>query len=53
MGEARHGGEEKAKKMLVGKPEKQRKLERPRQRWEDNIKMDIRERGFGVWIGII
>ena len=37
---------------LVGKPEGRRPLERPKRRWEDNIKMDLREvewRGIG-WI---
>jgi hypothetical protein len=33
--------------ILVGKPEGRRPLERPGRRWEDNIKMDIREIGFG------
>jgi hypothetical protein len=28
---------------LVGKPEGGRPLGRPRRRWEDNIKMDLRE----------
>jgi hypothetical protein len=28
-------------------PEGRRPLERPRRRWEDNIKMDLREIGFG------
>jgi hypothetical protein len=28
-------------------------LERPRRRWEDNIKMDLREIGFGDVIGFI
>jgi hypothetical protein len=28
------------KKVLIGKPEEKRLLERPRQRWEDNIKLD-------------
>jgi hypothetical protein len=32
---------------LVGKPEGRRPLERPRCRWEDNIKMDLREVGWG------
>jgi hypothetical protein len=32
----------------VGKPEGRRSLERPRRRWEDNIKMDLREVGFGT-----
>jgi len=31
----------------VGKPEGKRPLERPRRRWEDNIKMDIS--GSGMW----
>jgi hypothetical protein len=29
--------------VLVTKPEERRPLERPRDRWEDNIKMDLRE----------
>jgi hypothetical protein len=28
---------------MVGKPEAKRPLERPRRRWEDNIKMDLQE----------
>jgi hypothetical protein len=32
---------------LVGKPEGRRPLERPRRRWEDNIKIDLREIGCG------
>jgi hypothetical protein len=31
----------------VGKPEGRRALGRPRRRWEDNIKMDLREVGSG------
>ena len=34
-------------KVLVGKPEGQRRLGRPRRRWEDNIKMDLQEVGGG------
>jgi len=30
-------------RVLMGKPEGKRPLERPRLRWEDNIKMDLRE----------
>jgi len=37
-------------RVLVGKPEGKRPLGRPRRRWEDNIKMDIREVG-GVEAG--
>jgi hypothetical protein len=33
--------------ILVGRPEGKRPLGRPRRRWEDNIKMDFREIGFG------
>jgi hypothetical protein len=34
-------------KNLVGKPEGRKPLRRPRHRWEDNIKMDLRETRFG------
>ena len=39
-------------RVLVGKPEGRRPLGRPRRRWEDNIKMDLQEVGYGVmdWI---
>ena len=33
--------------VLVGKPEGRGALGRPRRRWEDNIKMDLREVGWG------
>jgi hypothetical protein len=33
-------------RVLVGKPEGKRPLGRPRHRWEDNIKMDLREIGI-------
>jgi hypothetical protein len=39
--------------VLVGRPEGRRPLGRPRRRWEDNIKMDLREIFFGMWIGFI
>jgi hypothetical protein len=32
--------------VLVGKPEGKRLLGRPRRRWEDNIKMDLRDIGI-------
>jgi hypothetical protein len=35
-----------AYRALVGKPEGRRPLGRPRRRWEDNIKMDLREVGW-------
>ena len=34
-------------RVLVGKPEGKRPVERPRRRWEDNIKMDLQEMGGG------
>jgi hypothetical protein len=42
-----------ANSALVGKPEGRRPLERPRRRWEDNIKMHLREVGWGAWTGSI
>jgi hypothetical protein len=33
--------------ILVGKPEEKRPLGRPRRRWVGNIKMDLREIGWG------
>ena len=41
-------------RVLVGKPEGKRPLGRPRRRWEDNIKMDLREvdRVPGNWIAL-
>jgi hypothetical protein len=44
---ARMGEERKVYKVLVGKPEGKRPLGRPRRRWEDGIRMDLRETGFG------
>jgi hypothetical protein len=45
--------EEKRKvyKVLVGKSEGKRPLGRSRRRWEDRVRMDLREIGLGVWIG--
>ena len=34
-------------RVLVGKPEGKTPLERPRCRWEDNIKMGLQEMGYG------
>jgi hypothetical protein len=44
---ARRGERRGAYRALVGKPEGRRPLGRPRRRWEDNIKMDLREIGCG------
>jgi hypothetical protein len=38
------GGKE-TYRILVGRPEGKRLLGRPRRRWVDNIKMDVREIG--------
>jgi hypothetical protein len=35
---------------LVGKPEVQRPMGRPRRRWENNIKIDFQVVRCGVWI---
>jgi hypothetical protein len=48
----RMGEERKVYKVLVGKPEGKRPLGRPGRRWEDGIRMDLREIGLGVWIGV-
>jgi hypothetical protein len=39
-------GEERVYRVLVGRPEGNRPLGRPRHRWEDNIKLYIREIGI-------
>jgi hypothetical protein len=40
------GEERGAYRILVGRPEGRRPLGRPRHRWEDSIKMDLREVGW-------
>jgi hypothetical protein len=46
------GEERNMYKVLVGKPEGKSPLGRSRRRWEDGIRMDLREIGLGgVWIG--
>jgi hypothetical protein len=44
---ARKGERRGVYRVLVGKPEGKRPLGRPRCRWEDNIKMDLQEVGYG------
>jgi hypothetical protein len=41
-------------RILVGKPEEKRPLGRLRRKWEDNIRMDLREIGWGGvdWIDL-
>jgi hypothetical protein len=41
-----HGEGRGAYRVLVGRPEGKRPLGRSRHRWEDNIKMDLREIGI-------
>jgi hypothetical protein len=43
-----------AYRIVVGKPEGKRPLGRPTRRWEDNIKMDLREIGCSGmdWINL-
>ena len=40
-------------RVLMGKPERKRPFGRPRPRWEDNIKIDLQEVGWGKWTGLI
>jgi hypothetical protein len=53
VGHVAHRGEERnGFRVLMEKPEGQRPLGRPRHRWEDGIRMDLRESGWGSvdWI---
>jgi hypothetical protein len=49
-----NGEKRNAYRMLVKKPEGKRPLSRPRRRWVDNIKLDLREirRGCMNWIDL-
>jgi len=49
-----YGERRSAYRVLVGKPERKRPLGRTRRRWEDNMKMDLQEVGFGGmdWIDL-
>jgi hypothetical protein len=51
---ARMGTKRNAYRFLEGKPEGKRPLKRLRSRWTDNIKMDLREMGWGGmdWIDL-
>jgi hypothetical protein len=51
---ARMGDKRNAYRILVGKPEGKMPLERPRCRWEDNMKMELREIGWSGmdWIDL-
>jgi hypothetical protein len=45
-GYSTNGEKRNSYRILVGKPEGKRPLGRPRHRWVDNIKMDLREIGW-------
>jgi hypothetical protein len=47
-----HAWERNVYKVLIAKPEGKRPLERPRRRWENAIRMDLRDIGWGSveWI---
>jgi hypothetical protein len=47
----RIGEERKVYKVLMGKPEGKRPLGRPRRKWEDGTRMNLRETGLGLWGG--
>jgi hypothetical protein len=47
-----NGEKRNACRILVGKPEGKRPLQRPRCRWVDNIEMDLRKIGGGGMDGI-
>jgi hypothetical protein len=48
-----YGGEERCIQALVGKTEGRRPLGRRRSRWEDNIKIDLRDVGGRMdWINL-
>jgi hypothetical protein len=42
-----HAWERNVYRVLMGKPEGKRPLGRPRHRWEDGIRIDLREIGWG------
>jgi hypothetical protein len=50
-----HGEKRNAYRILVEKPEAKRPLGEPRRRWEDDIKMDLRDIEWdGVdWIDVV
>jgi hypothetical protein len=48
-----YGERRGAYRVMVGKLEEKRPLERPRHRWEDNIKMDLQEVEWGAWTGLL
>ena len=51
---ARMGEESVVYRVLVGKPEGKRPLDRPRRKWVDNIRLDLQEVGcvYMDWTGL-
>jgi hypothetical protein len=49
---ARVGVKRNTYRVLMGKPKGNRPLRRPRHRWEDNIKIDLREKKGIYWYGL-
>jgi hypothetical protein len=47
-----NGAKRNAYRILVGNSEEERQLGRPRNRWVDNIKMDLRQNGV-LWTALI
>jgi hypothetical protein len=45
-----HGRGEKGLQGFSGKVRRKKLLERPRRRWEDGVKMDLREIGWGCGV---
>jgi hypothetical protein len=39
-------------RIFVERPEGRRPVGRPRRRWEDSIKMDLQDVGWGTWTGL-
>jgi hypothetical protein len=51
--EARMGEEKKVYRVLEGKPEGKRPLGRLRREWEDGIRIDLKEIGWGCRVDLV
>jgi hypothetical protein len=47
-----HEGREKSVTISAGQPTEKRSLARPRRRWKDTTKMDLRETDVKFWSGL-